>query len=100
MVKACVAVIEGEPEIKPLIPRPITDNLVTLKLFKRIMTNHDLGRYTLAVAGGKINVVVFEDNLKDFMVGLVNILLGKCHEAKLNALAKPEEKPKQPLIEE
>ena len=75
LIKACVAVIDGEPGILPTIPRPDPGKAMEVWAFCRIMTQHDLARYNLIAPGAKVEIVVYGGNLDAFILSFEELAL-------------------------
>ena len=70
MVCAAFGILGNDFAIFPSIPRPDPKYEILTKAFYRIMTEHDLSKYTLTSTFGVVNIVVFEDHMSDFVAKL------------------------------
>ena len=70
MVTASFGILVDDFSITPTIPRPDPNHEIMSKAFYRIMTEHDLSRYTLTSTFGVVQIVVFKDHMTDFVAKL------------------------------
>ena len=76
-----MAVIDGNPTIKTTIPRPALGDFDRRYAFFKIMSKHDLALYTLICRREDIRIVVYEGNLRAFILSLSDLVLdNRCEE--------------------
>ena len=81
-----MAVIDGNPTIKTTIPRPALGNFDGLYAFFKIMSKHDLALYTLVCCREDIRIVVYEGNLRAFILSLNDLVLDKRSEERFESM--------------
>ena len=86
LINACVAVIDGNPSIKTTIPRPDLSDFNRRYAFCKIMSKHDLALYTLVCCREDIRIVVYEGNLRAFILSLNDLVLDKRSEERFESM--------------
>ena len=86
LINACVAVIDGNPSIKTTIPRPDLSDFNRRYAFSKIMSKHDLALYTLVCCREDIRIVVYEGNLRAFILSLNDLVLEKRSEERIESM--------------